>query len=221
VTRFLVMFSIACRIVCIEYNIVCSTSAVPICVVQDDADMISLLVTRGANVNQRLRSNSNCLHAAVRNGSLAAVRALLAKGADVTALDDEGHSAAQLAEDFALPAVLASLLGAEIATCVDSSLEASRLRQQVRCAAKHANQWCCGLLQECKQAAFKSGIACQWHGEHLPACQMQACAACHVHGHSLVWTHLSMDLIHTMHAQEHHYLTINRHMHPRWRKISC
>ena len=93
--------------------------------------MIALLVARGADVHQRLRCGGACLHEAVKRGSLAATRALTARGADPNTADGEGLTAIQLAEQLALPQVLAALISAAVTASVDLSLRAATQREQV------------------------------------------------------------------------------------------
>ena len=118
--------------------------------VQNDADMIALLISRGADVHQRLRNGGTCLHEAVKFGKLAAVRALTARGAEPGALDGDDTSAMQLAEQLALPDVLASLVSAAVSASVDTSLRACAEREKARVAralhcwkvGKHTRHMC-------------------------------------------------------------------------------
>jgi ankyrin repeat protein len=98
---------------------------------QDDDAMIALLAARGADVGAQLRSGTTCLHEAVRHKCMAALRALLLRGADPNASDKDGWSAVDMAETFAMPEALALLIGAAVGKQVDNSLQESEQRQQV------------------------------------------------------------------------------------------
>jgi ankyrin repeat protein len=98
---------------------------------QDDADMIALLVSRGADVAQCTRNGGTALHAAVRNDCSSAARALLQCGASPLTPDSEGRSCLDLAELLAQPHMLQMLLCAEVSGRVQAFFRESAERQQV------------------------------------------------------------------------------------------
>jgi hypothetical protein len=60
--------------------------------VDGDIDQVQLLLSRGANVNEKNRMGWTPLHTAVRNRRLALIEPLLAKGADINATDNRGQT---------------------------------------------------------------------------------------------------------------------------------
>jgi ankyrin repeat protein len=96
---------------------------------QDDADTILLLISNGADVHLKLRRGGTCLHEAILHERVKAIQTLLRKGADPHAVDTDGMSCMDLAEERALPAVLTLLVGAAVSSCVDNALEALQQRQ--------------------------------------------------------------------------------------------
>ena len=61
------------------------------------------LASAGADVDARNNSEATALHAAAGNGQAYAVEWLLANGADATAVNDDGETAAQYATRKARP----------------------------------------------------------------------------------------------------------------------
>ncbi len=57
-----------------------------------DIDQVQLLLSRGANVNEKNRMGWTPLHTAIRNRRLALIEPLLAKGADINATDNRGQT---------------------------------------------------------------------------------------------------------------------------------
>lgn len=104
---------------------------------QGDADTVSLLLSRGADVRRRLRGGGTCLHVAVRHNHAACVKALLAHGADADTADADGETCLDLAERLALPDVVALLVRAAVSRNVDNTLAESRSRDEVR-SSQHA-----------------------------------------------------------------------------------
>lgn len=102
---------------------------------QDDADTIKLLATRGADCNRLMASGMTPLHHAVMNNKLEAARSLLQRGASPAAPHAHTHSCIELAEHLSLPEMLGLLTQTAIGASVDSALQASDQRRQVRCLA--------------------------------------------------------------------------------------
>jgi ankyrin repeat protein len=63
------------------------------------ADIVELLLSAGAEPNQRQLHGWTPLHAAAQNGDLRSLEALLAAGADPALRNDKGRSAADVARD--------------------------------------------------------------------------------------------------------------------------
>jgi hypothetical protein len=57
-----------------------------------DIDQVQLLLSRGANVNEKNRMGWTPLHTAIRNRRLALIEPLIAKGADINAADNRGQT---------------------------------------------------------------------------------------------------------------------------------
>jgi hypothetical protein len=57
-----------------------------------DIDQVQLLLSKGANVNEKNRMGWTPLHTAIRNRRLALIEPLLAKGADINATDNRGQT---------------------------------------------------------------------------------------------------------------------------------
>lgn len=79
----------------------------------DYTELVGLLLTVGANPNSRTEIDENAtpLMLATQAGSITAVRALLAAGADVTLFDRFGRTAKDWALKFAKPEILEALSG--------------------------------------------------------------------------------------------------------------
>lgn len=98
---------------------------------QDDADMVALLVARGAKVNLQLHHGDTSLHVAIVHEASRAVKELLAKGADLNMQDGDGVTGIELAERRALPHILALLVGAAVQQEADASFaRADRIKEQ-------------------------------------------------------------------------------------------
>jgi len=57
-----------------------------------DIDQVQLLLSQGANVNEKNRMGWTPLHTAIRNRRLALIEPLIAKGADINAADNRGQT---------------------------------------------------------------------------------------------------------------------------------
>ncbi|HUU19571.1 MAG TPA: ankyrin repeat domain-containing protein [Sedimentisphaerales bacterium] len=57
-----------------------------------DIDQVQLLLSKGANVNEKNRMGWTPLHTAIRNRRLAIIEPLIAKGADINAADNRGQT---------------------------------------------------------------------------------------------------------------------------------
>jgi len=57
-----------------------------------DIDQLQLLLSKGANVNEKNRMGWTPLHTAIRNSRLALIEPLIAKGADINAADNRGQT---------------------------------------------------------------------------------------------------------------------------------
>ena len=68
--------------------------------IEGDATVVAELLSRGARVNHLLRSireEMQPIHCAVRGGSIEVIKLLLDYGADVNAVEEEGHTPTSLA----------------------------------------------------------------------------------------------------------------------------
>jgi ankyrin repeat protein len=75
----------------------------------DHDDVVAILIAAGADVNVRQRHGWTPLHGAAQNGSLVSVDRLLTAGADPSARNDEGTTAADLARAGGHEAILTRL----------------------------------------------------------------------------------------------------------------
>ena len=76
-------------------------------------DVAAVLIDAGADVNARQSNGWTPLHGAALNGSFASIERLLASGADPAATNDEGVTAADLAQNAGHDEVAARLRGAD------------------------------------------------------------------------------------------------------------
>jgi ankyrin repeat protein len=77
------------------------------------AEMVTLLLERGASVNAVGTSTWTALMEAASAGNAAAVRSLLTHGSDATARSRDGRTAQAIAEDFGRPQVADLLRAAD------------------------------------------------------------------------------------------------------------
>ncbi|HEX5472427.1 MAG TPA: ankyrin repeat domain-containing protein, partial [Lacipirellulaceae bacterium] len=85
------------------------SSGTPLMYAVGHMDMIKALVEAGANINERSRLGRTPLMWAANDGHIDVIRYLLKKGANPALLDDNGESAAGLAEKNGFKAIAATL----------------------------------------------------------------------------------------------------------------
>jgi hypothetical protein len=75
------------------------------------AELIALLLDKGADINARAKDGSTPLHLAVKRSHVAAVKLLFARGANPSAKDQEGNSPVHIAAELFTPDMLKALVG--------------------------------------------------------------------------------------------------------------
>ena len=103
-----------------------------------DIDQVQLLLSRGANVNEKNRMGWTPLHTAIRNRRLALIEPLLAKGADINATDNRGQTplmaAVYISQKDAVELLIAKGADINIIAGGDNALSLAKKRRNTEIA---------------------------------------------------------------------------------------